>query len=311
MTTAARILLSAVPPADHANVCYPFSGPVRTQWSYFPGPRTGIALSDLDAAGRKAAHRLLATALSRSAFAQAVTIMAFEEVLDLDEGGQLGRSSDGYHVTVFGDPGDDAWAWRFEGHHLSVNVTVIAGQPVIAPLFLGANPAQVRHDGQPVVAPLLREEELARAIITGLPHRLREHAVIGDTAPADIVTGTAACADESIEPLGIAASLLPRQARDQFGQLLRGYLDRLAPGLAEAEQHRLAGLEAAFAWAGGLAEGDPHYYRIQAPGLLVEYDNTQGNLGHAHTVLRRPGDDFGASVLPAHLASGISDPGIR
>ena len=140
MTTVAESLLSALPPGGRQHACYPFTGPARSQWSYLPGPRRGIALSELGTAGRKAAHRLLATALSRATFAQAVTIMAFEEVLDLDEQGQLGRHSSGYHAAIFGDPGDDAWAWRFEGHHLSVNVTVVAGQPLVAPLFLGANP---------------------------------------------------------------------------------------------------------------------------------------------------------------------------
>ncbi len=304
MTTAAHTLLAAVPPAGRAKASYPFSAPARTQWSYFPGSRPGITLSDLGAAGRKAAHRLLATALSRAAFAQAVTIMALEEVLDLDERGQLGRCSDGYNVAVFGDPGDDAWAWRFEGHHLSVNVTVIAGQPVVAPLFLGANPAQVRHDGLVVIAPLLREEELARALVTGLPSALREQAVFAGSAPADIITVTAASAEDPLEPAGIAVSRLPLAARDQFGRLLRGYLDRLASALADAEHRKLAGHDATFAWAGGLGADDPHYYRIQAPGLLIEYDNTRGNAGHAHTVLRRPGDDFGASLLPAHLATG-------
>ncbi len=304
MTAAAQTLLSAVPPRDRAKASYPFSGPARTQWSYFPGSRPGIALSGLGAPGRKAAHRLLATALSRAAFAQAVTIMAFEEVLDLDEGGRLGRCSDGYNVAVFGSPGDDAWAWRFEGHHVSVNVTVIAGQPVVAPLFLGANPAQVRHDGLVVVAPLLREEELARAIVTALPSALRDQAVVAGTAPADIVTLNAASAEDSLEPAGIAASRLPADARDQLIRLLRGYLDRLAPALADAEHRKIASHDVTFAWAGGLGAGDPHYYRIQGPDLLIEYDNTEGNLGHAHTVLRRPGDDFGASLLPAHLAIG-------
>ena len=52
-----------------------------------------------------------------------------------------------------------------------------------------------------------------------------------------------------------------------------------------------------FAWAGGLLAGDAHYYRIQEPGLLIEYGNSQRHADHAHTVLRRPGHDFGASQL--------------
>ena len=104
MITAAESLLSALPSGGRRHACYPFTGPARSQWSYLPGSRRGIALSELGTAGRKAAHRLMATALSRAAFAQAVTIMAFEEVLDLDEQGRLGRHSSGYHAAIFGSP---------------------------------------------------------------------------------------------------------------------------------------------------------------------------------------------------------------
>lgn len=303
MAAAAEALLSALPPGGRQHARYPFTGPARTQWSYVPGSRPGIGLSELGADGRKAAHRLLATALSRAAFAQAVTIMAFEEVLDLDERGQLGRHSDGYNVAVFGEPGDGTWAWRFEGHHVSVNVTVVDGAPVVGPLFFGANPAQVRHDDEVVIAPLLREERLARDIVTGLPPELRSHAVIAGAAPADIITANAASAGAALQPRGVMASQLPEQERGQLRHLLGMYLDRLAPDLAGAEWRKIADGDVAFAWAGGLRAGDGHYYRIQAPGLLVEYDNTQRNANHAHTVLRRPGRDFGAALLTSHLAA--------
>ena len=303
MTAAARSLLSSLPADSREDACFPFASPARTQWSYLPGQRQGIALSELGIAGRKAAHRLLATALSRPAFTQAVTIMAFEEVLDLDERGQLGRRSDGYHVAVFGSPGDDRWAWRFEGHHLSVRVTVTVGRPLVGPLFLGANPAQVRdHDGRVVAAPLLREEDLARALVAGLPPALREQAVISATAPRDIITTTAATAG-LLAPPGFLASQLPGEARGQLSQLVGIYLGRLASELAEAEHHRVATADLTFAWAGRLNAGQGHYYRIQAPGLLIEYDNTQRSANHAHTVLRRPGEDFGASPLARHLAT--------
>jgi hypothetical protein len=303
MATAADGLLSALPPGGRRRGCYPFTDAARSQWSYFPGSRPGIELSELGGAARKAAHRLLATALSRAAFAQAVTIMAFEEVLDLDEHGELGRHSDGYNVAVFGEPADGTWAWRFEGHHVSVNVTLVDGQPVVAPLFLGSNPAQVRHDADVVVAPLLREEQLARALVTGLSPQLRAQAVIAGTAPQDIITANAATAGAALRPPGVAASLLPEQERAQLHHLLASYLGRLAPDLADAEKANIADGEVTFAWAGGLRDGDGHYYRIQAPGLLVEYDNTQRNANHAHTVLRRPGLDFGAGLLAGHLAA--------
>jgi Protein of unknown function (DUF3500) len=294
MTRAA----SALPPRTHRD----FADPARTRWSYLPGHRPGVSLGELGAQARKAAHRLLASALSRHAFAQAVTIMAFEEVLDLDEGGQVGRHSDGYYVSVFGTPGDGDWAWRFEGHHLSVNVTITGGQPVIAPLFLGANPAQVRYNGERVLAPLAHEEDLARTIVTGLAPGKRDSAIIAGRAPADIATGIDAAAGR-LEPAGIRAAALPDPARGQLARLLGMYLDRLTPELASAELALIPPGEVTFAWAGGILPGEGHYYRIQAPGLLVEYDNTQRHACHAHTVLRKPGRDFAADLLASHISA--------
>jgi hypothetical protein len=299
MTAATERLLAALSPEDEKDARLPFGGPARAEWSYLPGSRRGAELAQLSPAGRKAAYRLLATALSRPAFAQAVTIMAFEELLDIEEHEELRRHIDGYYVALFGAPGDDAWGWRFEGHHVSVNVTVVGGQPVVAPLFLGSNPARVLDDGNLVVAPLLREEGMARDLVTGLPPALRERAVVAGTAPTDIITTMDASTEGGLEPAGVTVAELPTEARDQLAGLLRVYTGRLAPDLA------LFGLsaETTFAWAGGLRPGDKHYYRIQGPDLLVEYDNSQRDGNHAHTVLRRPGADFGTSLLTAHLTT--------
>lgn len=307
MASAAGAFIAALTGAQRDASLFPFDGDVRTGWSYLPGPRPGVVLLDLGATARKAAHRLLATALSRPAFAQAVTIMAIEEVLDIDEDGALNRYSDDYRVVVFGRPGADAWAWRFEGHHLSVTATIAGGAVVVAPLFLGANPARVDHNGALVTAPLAPEEDLARMLIADMGPEPRAAAVIAPTAPADILTRMAVDVPDSSTPQGVSGARLGAGARDLLDRLVGLYLDRLSPALAAAERARIDAAGGAagvgFAWAGGLRAGEGHYYRIQAPHLLIEYDNTQRGANHAHTVLRRPGEDFGAALLPAHLAA--------
>jgi hypothetical protein len=85
-------------------------------------------------------------------------------------------------------------------------------------------------------------------------------------------------------------------------QLVALYLDRLPAELAARESARIAAGELHFAWEGPTAPGGRHYYRIQAEDLLIEYDNTDDDGNHQHTVLRRPGSDFGADVLAAHRA---------
>jgi uncharacterized protein DUF3500 len=303
MTSIARTALTAFTGPQRDAALFPFPDQARTQWSYLPGERPGVGLLGLNERARKAAHRLLATALSRHTFAQAVTIMALEEVLDLDEEQRRGRYSDDYRVAIFGTPGDDAWAWRFEGHHLSATATVIGDQVVVAPLFLGANPARIEHRGRLVLGPLSREEELARAVLADLPPDVRGQALVADTAPRDIRTRISPRVDGLLEPVGIGAAHLPATARDLLGGLVASYLERLTPVLAERELRQLDLDELTFAWEGGGQPGEGHYYRLQSSGLLIEYDNTQRNANHAHTVLRRPGADFGEDLLTAHLAT--------
>jgi len=280
-----------------------FDNDAARRWlEYRPERRPGACLAQLTVPARKAAHRLLATGLSEHSFAQAMVIIGLEEVLDLREGGALGRHSGGYFLTVFGDPArDDAWSWRFEGHHLSVTMTVHGDQVSPAPVFLGAHPACVSYAGRPVSRPLGPEEDVARALLDALEPAGREVAIVADHAPYDIYSGTSAHAEQR-QPLGIASSALGPTARALLGQLVALYLDRLPPQLAAREAARLSGSELYFAWEGPLTRVTRHYYRMQGDDLLIEYDTTDdGN--HAHTVLRRPSSDFGADILAAHYSS--------
>src|SRR5205807_6311273 len=202
----------------------------------------GACLAELTPAARKAAHRLLATGLSEHAYAQAMGIVALEEVLDRKEQWQRGRHSGDYWVSVFGDPEDgQPWSWRFEGHHLSVTMTV-AGQEVSpAPVFLGANPARVSYAGRPVSRPLGPEEDLVRALLDAMGPQARSAAVVASQPPADIRTGTSPRASQSIEPPGIPATGLGPAARALLAQLVALYLDRLPAELAARSEERRVG----------------------------------------------------------------------
>ena len=303
MRTAAVSLLGRLDEDQRALAARPFADDAARRWlEYRPRHRPGACLAELTPAATKAAHRLLATGLSEHAYAQAMGIVALEEVLDAKERWQRGRHSGDYWVSVYGDPEDgQPWSWRFEGHHLSVTMTV-AGQEVSpAPVFFGANPACVSYAGRPVSRPLGPEEDLVRALLDALAERDRLAAVVAPLAPADIRTATSPRASQGIEPLGVAASGLGPAARALLSQLAAAYLDRLPAELAGREAARLDGTDLHFAWEGPLTPGARHYYRVQGGDLLIEYDTTDdGN--HVHTVLRRPRGDFGGDVLAAHYA---------
>ncbi len=302
MRSAATALLTALGDQQRTAAALPFGDDAARRWlEYRPRPRPGACIAELSRDARKAAHRLLATALSDHAYAQAMTIIALEEVLDRREHWQRGRHSGDYWVAIFGDPaGGDPWAWRFEGHHLSVTMTVTGNEISPAPVFLGANPACVRYAGRAVSGPLAPEEDVARALLDALGPAGRAIAVVGDQAPADIRTGTRPRAAEGIEPLGLAAARLGPAPRAMLDQLIALYLDRLPAELAAREAARVSAGELYFAWEGPLTPGGRHYYRVQGDDLLIEYDSTDDDGNHQHTVLRRPRSDFGADVLAAH-----------
>jgi Protein of unknown function (DUF3500) len=303
MRQAASALLRELDDGQRQLAALSFDNDAARRWlEYRPERRPGASLAQLSVPARKAAHRLLATGLGEHSFAQAMVIIGLEEVLDLREGGALARHSGGYFLTVFGDPAsDDAWSWRFEGHHLSVTMTVLGDQVSPAPVFLGANPACVSYAGRAVSRPLGPEEDLARALLDALGPAGREIAIVADEAPYDIRSGLSARARQ-LQPLGIVSSALGPTARALLDQLVALYLDRLPAELAAREAARLSGSELHFAWEGPLTRVTRHYYRVQGDDLLIEYDTTDdGN--HAHTVLRRPSSDFGADILASHYSS--------
>jgi hypothetical protein len=304
MRAAAAAALKALTGEQRELAARPFGDDAARRWlEYRPLPRPGACIADMGREARKASHRLLATGLSEHAYAQAMVIIALEEVLDRRERWRYRRHSNDYWVAVFGDPaGHDPWSWRFEGHHLSVTMTVLGDEVSPAPVFLGANPARVTYDGQAVSRPLPLEEDLAREALTALSPAQRSVAVVSDRAPGDILTGTRPRAGEHIEPLGVAASRLAAAPRAMLERMVALYLGRLPGELAAREAARVIAGELYFAWQGPTTPGARHYYRVQGDDLLIEYDNTSDDGNHQHTVLRRPRSDFGDDVLAEHLS---------
>jgi hypothetical protein len=109
----------------------------------------------------------------------------------------------------------------------------------------------------------------------------------------------------SIDPKGVPAAALDAEQRETLRALLGTYLDRAPVGLSPLHRYDDEPVLDAvhFAWAGSTAPGQPHYYRLQGPRLLIEWDNTQRNANHAHSVWRDPTVDFGLDVLARHRAA--------
>jgi len=305
MVAAAAELLDGLDVAAREGALLAFDDPRRLRWSYLPGERVGLPMRAMDGDQRLLAHRLLRTALSLPALAQAVTVGAWETVLEAVERRDDGRRDPGrYHVTIFDPPSATGrWGWRFEGHHLSVSVTLQGGVVVAAtPLFLGANPARVSFEGGGTLRPLAVEEDLARELHAALDRERRARAVVAAEAPADILSRMSVRAGD-LPSDGVAASDLDPAERSLLRRLVRLYTGRLAPEVAPL----FAGVEddpaLRFAWAGGAEPGAPHYYRLLGERLLVEYDCRQDGANHVHTVVRDPRGDLDVDPLRAHVAA--------
>ena len=308
LRSAISLLLETLDSAQLTAIRVPFRDTVeRRNWHFIPRRRQGLDLADMHERQRKYVHRILAIVLQRHAYAQVAIIMALENVLDEWESSEWGRDALDYAMTVFGDPVEDScWGWRFEGHHASLHITVSEDQVISStPVFFGSNPASVSYHGTGVVRPLPLEEDLARSFLDSLTPKQRAQAIVSEVAPPDILTYNQPLVGGELMPLGLSAASLRLDSRDILVRLVKVYGDRVRfhPSGSAALVSPESGLaELHFAWEGAPGIGEPHYYRIQGPRLLIEYDNTQNGANHIQSVVRDPVGDFGDDPLRRHLS---------
>jgi hypothetical protein len=246
-----------------------------------------------------------------SGYVKAETIVSLEQVLaSIEQGKGPVRDPENYFFIIFGNPespgSKEPWGWRFEGHHLSLNFTVVGDKGAVGgPTFMGSNPADVKEGPRKGVRVLGEEEDLARTLVKSLDSGQRAKGLVEIAAPKDILTSNIRKATP-LKPAGIMMTDLNAEQKELLNSIVVLYAERLRPELAANDLGKImkAGVDkVGFAWAGGLDLGEPHYYRIQGPTFLIEYDNTQNNANHVHSVWRDFEDDFGEDLLKRHYES--------
>ena len=210
-----------------------------------------------------------------------------------------------YYFSVFGKPAQEGkWAWRLEGHHVSLHFLMQDGEVVsTSPTFLGANPHEVREGPRKGVRPLGLREDAARKLMRSLNGAMRAKALVSEEAYRDILTSADTRAKLEGQPQGLPASEF---SEEQYTMLL-ATADQYAMSLpTQQSEQRMAMVRDTprdklyFAWAGPVEPGGGDYYRIQSPDFLIEYDNTQNRNNHSHSVWREFEGDFGRDVMAAH-----------
>jgi hypothetical protein len=312
MSAAATDFLQMLSAKQKDKIQFDFDGDERYNWHYIPKSRKGLPLKDLSEVQQKAALDLLHTALSDTGFKKTTAIIQLENVLREVENRPANdeyRDPANYYFSIFGNPADSVWGWRLEGHHISFNFSVKNNVLVSAtPGFLGSNPAVVLSGPEKGKHILKDETELGLALLHSLDASQLQKAMFDKEAPSEIITGASRKAMIE-EPKGILYAELNDDQKKMFMQVLSIYIHRYTRLFAmnmmqEIEAKGLNNLR--FAWAGAQQQGigSPHYYRIQGPTIIIEYDNTQNNANHIHTVVRDLENDFGGDELLEHYKKG-------
>ena len=303
LALAATNFLAALTPEQRSQATFELADPERLNWHFVPRARKGLAFRELTPTQQLLAQVLLATPLSQRGHYEAATIMSLEHVLYELQNHAPMREPGQYSVSIFGTPGGQSWGFRIEGHHLSLNFLVANGGAIAtSPAFFGTNPAEVRSGPRAGLRVLAREEDLARQLVSSLNARQSALAIIATNAPDDIITGTNRNIT-ALTPAGIPAAKLDSAQAALLRELLETYVRRYRAELAEVELQKIDRAGAGklfFAWAGSIEQGQRHYYRLQGPHFIVEYDNVQNNANHVHTVWRDLQNDFGDDLLKRH-----------
>jgi len=322
MSDAATRFLGSLTAEQRQQASFAFDADERLHWHFIPTemfPRKGLLIRSMTEPQRTLARDLLKAGLSQRGYLTATSIMDLETVLKALEAAQraagpqpptgtvLERDPEKYFVSIFGTPSaKNTWGWRVEGHHVSLHFTVVNGSLVASsPSFFGSNPAEVREGPKKGLRILGAEEDAARALLQSLDAAQRAKAIVNTTAPGDMVT-MATVDINPLSPSGLDAGAMSAAQRDLLMKLLDVYIGKMAGDIAgdRLARVRKAGVEKiAFAWAGETERGKKHYYRVQGPTFLVEYDNTQNDGNHIHSVWRDFNGDFGRDLLREHLRS--------
>ncbi|HAD11570.1 MAG TPA: hypothetical protein DCF33_03935 [Saprospirales bacterium] len=257
----------------------------------------------MDGAQKNTVDELLKSFLSDKGFSRTQDIMNNEYYLKELEPNMIHRIPENYFIAFYGTPAKDSiWGWKFSGHHIALNFTVVDNQLASTPIFYGVYPAEIKEGKNKGRRIIKDEEDLGFELINMLTAEQQSKAIFQSKSFNDIVT-TNAIQVGPLDPVGILAKDLTYQQKSVLNKLIASHLSSMPSEIAEMRMKRIVSEDfnkIRFGWAGGLMAGIPHYYRIQGRTFLVEFDNTTHHANHIHIVWRDFNGDFGVDLLKEH-----------
>ncbi len=309
LSVSANALLKLMDDELKSKIQFKFDDAERFNRHFVPRDRAGVSLHDLSQAQFEAALQLLKVSLSVQGYKKATDVMALENVLREVENRAVDdgyRDPKKYYFSIFGSPSEDhPWGWRLEGHHLSLNFSAVNNKlESSTPSFFGSNPATVPSGERKGDQILKNESALGFSLVNSFSSAQLKSVLISEDAYPDILSGNKRKA-ALLNPTGISFREMDEGQKKMFMALLDVYVKNYELGFSSTLMNKIkkAGIEnLSFGWAGSLKPGSGHYYRIQGPMLLIEFDNTQDNANHIHTVVRDLTNDFAEDILREHYA---------
>lgn len=316
--------LSTLPTEQEGQVFIAMEDSARTAWTNLPlglQARVGLKYGDLSEQSKIAFHKVLSSIFSSQGYLKTFAIMQVDDILhelfeiQFQQGKVTERSMQfirklnwdygNYFVAIAGNPKtEDVWGLKFEGHHLSINITAAGDLITMTPLFLGSDPAIVEATQYAGLRPLSKEEDYGFWLINALDDLQKAKATLSEKVPGDIITSPER--PQWLENYrGIKGSELNEGQQKILHYLIEEYIGNLDHQKAEeylAKLHARGMGEVYFAWIGSYEPMKAHYYIIHSPDFLIEYDNVGflDNANHIHSIWREKGNDFGEDILKKH-----------
>ncbi|MCW3115775.1 MAG: hypothetical protein JWR18_4171 [Segetibacter sp.] len=323
--TSVQTFIDSLSPFQKKRALLDFSDSERIKWNNLPvglRARSGINMGSLSDDQRRLVHRILSASLSSQGYLKATSIMHLDNLLNmyvdtLYERKQMNEnqykfmrdlkwSHQNFYIVFFGNPvNDTAWGYKLEGHHLSLNFTFYNQKLSVTPMFVGTDPAEypiLEYAGWRVLS---KEEDFGLKLINALSAAQKKTATMSTAVPADIITA-AESGKRYIDYWGIKGAALNKEQQEIMKGIIREFVFNLAYDKASEEYDKIlkAGIQNVyFGWIGPYDETKAHYYVLNGPTFLIEFDNNSGprrSANHIHSIWREKGNEYGEDLLKKH-----------
>ena len=301
-----------------------FTDTARMKWNNLPvglRARVGVSIGNMNDDQRRMVHRILSVSLSSQGYLKATSIMHLDDLLNRYYDSLFYKkeitektyafvrgllwSHKNFYFAFFGKPTDTKWGYKLEGHHLSINFTFVNDKLSVTPFFIGTDPAEYMNSEYAGWRVLGQEEDLGLKFMSLLTPAQKEKATLSKEVPGDIITA-AESGKRLVDNWGITGSEMNEEQKAVMLYIVREFVFNMEYDKAVIEYNKIlkAGIDKIyFGWRGEYEEKKAHYYVINGPTFLIEFDNNGGprnSANHIHAIWREKGNEYGEDVLRKH-----------